>query len=79
MELGTICHTVEPVYKDHQGNQENVVFVDRWSPYRGVSVVLEIMYWIFQEQSLRKDGLHIEVVFVQRFYWMQCVCVGRVL
>ena len=30
--------TVEPVYEDHPGDQENVVSVDRWSLCRGGSV-----------------------------------------
>ena len=31
---------VEPVYKDHPGDQGSVVSVDRWCSYRGVSVYL---------------------------------------
>ena len=30
--------TVGPVYKDHPGDYENVLSVDRWSLYRGTSV-----------------------------------------
>ena len=32
-----VC-TVEPVYKDHPGDQENMVSINRWSSYRGVVV-----------------------------------------
>ena len=30
------------VYDHHPGDQENVVSVDRWSSYRGVSVYLRL-------------------------------------
>ena len=49
IESGTLCHTVEPVYKDHPEDKEYVVSVDRWSSYnRDVSetVVLVIIHWI---------------------------------
>ena len=29
-------HTVEPVYKDHPGEPEEIVCVDKWSPRIGV-------------------------------------------
>ena len=52
MELGTLCR-VEPVYKDHPGDQENVVSVDRWSSYhRGVSVWLRLRIGYFKSGDL---------------------------
>ena len=39
--IALLQHTVKPVYNDHSRDQVMVVFVDRWSLYRGEVVLLK--------------------------------------
>ncbi len=57
----TCTFTVNLVYKDHPRDQENVVFIHRWSLYAG-SIKWKVYTW-----GPVKCGLYKQVVFIYRW------------
>ncbi len=44
LELYTVVVTVKLVYKDHPGDQQNVVLIHKWSLYTG-SITWKVYHW----------------------------------
>ena len=65
-----LVRTVKPVYKDHLRGQVIVVFVGRWSLYRGACIsIIEVAY------ETASSGHYRQVAFVYRWFHGKFHCI----